>query len=557
MNKLVSFLIALTLFTSCFSQTSVVSQPKFASASLDIDRPKLVVGIVVDQMRYDYLTRFYNKYGNDGFKRIINDGFNCENAHYNYIPTYTAVGHTSIYTGTTPKYHGIIGNNWYQKYEKKYIYCVDDGDFKSIGAEDGGRKSPRRMLSTTIGDELKMAQNRKGKVIGLSIKDRSAILPAGHAADGSYWFQGKDEGKFITSSYYMDELPQWVQDFNKNGKAKEYVNSTWNTLYDINTYTESIEDDNKFEGLFKGKETPTFPYDLKKLKKDNGNYDILKAVPYGNTIVKDFAEAAIIGENLGQTENVTDFLAVSFSSTDYVGHQFGVDSKEIEDTYLRLDKDLASFFNFLDEKVGVGNYTLFLTADHAAVQVPSYLQTLNIPSGYFDNMSFKEKVNAYLLERYKSGDLIENFSNFQIFLNKEKVKELKLDASEIAQNLADEVINYEGVYKALTARTMQTTNFTEGVLHLLQNGYNQKFSGDVLLVPNPATISYSKTGSTHGSGYNYDTHVPIIFYGKGIKNGSSKSHINIVDIAPTISNLLEITFPNANTGKVIEEVLEE
>ena len=294
MKKVLLFSAALVLFISSSAQTSAVKQPKLVSNILDIERPKLVIGIVVDQMRYDYLTRFYHKYSNDGFKRIINNGFNCENAHYNYIPTYTAVGHTSIYTGTTPSNHGVIGNNWYDKFAKKSIYCVDDGDYNSIGAEDGGRKSPRRMVSTTISDELKMAQNKKGKVIGLSIKDRSAILPAGHAADGSYWFQGKDEGKFITSSYYMDKLPKWVLDFNSNGKAKEYVNSTWNTLYDINTYTESIEDNNPFEGLFKAKKTPTFPYNLKKLKKKNGNYDILKAVPYGNTILKDFAEAAII-----------------------------------------------------------------------------------------------------------------------------------------------------------------------------------------------------------------------------------------------------------------------
>ncbi|QCX39853.1 alkaline phosphatase family protein [Aureibaculum algae] len=557
MKNLLSFVLTLVLFTSSFAQNSVVNEPAFSHTAIEMQRPKLVVGIVVDQMRYDYLTRFYNRYGNDGFKRIIDGGFSCENGHYNYIPTYTAVGHTSIYTGTTPSYHGIIGNNWYDKFAKKSIYCVDDVDYKSVGADDGGKKSPRRMLATTIGDELKMAQNKRGKVIGLSIKDRSAILPAGHAADGSYWFQGKKEGKFITSSYYMDKLPKWVQEFNKNGNAKKYLNSTWNTLYDINTYTESIADDNKFEGLFKGKKTPTFPYDLKKLKKNNGYYDLLKAVPYGNTIVKDFAEAAIIGENLGQTQNVTDFLAVSFSSTDYVGHKFGVDSKEIEDTYLRLDKELASFFKFLDEKVGKGNYTLFLTADHAAVQVPSYLKTLKIPSGYFDNKDFKKKANAFLLEKYKSDDLIEDISNFQIFLNKSKIKELKLEANEVAQSLADEVINYKGISRAVTSRTMQTANFTGGIMHFLQNGYNQKFSGDVLLVPNPATISYSKTGSTHGSGYNYDTHVPIIFYGKGIKQGSSKSLVNITDIAPTISTLLEITFPNATSGKVVQEVLED
>jgi predicted AlkP superfamily pyrophosphatase or phosphodiesterase len=296
---------------------------------------------------------------------------------------------------------------------------------------------------------------------------------------------------------------------------------------------------------------------LSKLKSDNNGYDILKAVPYGNTIVKDFAEAAIIGENLGQTDTITDFLAISFSSTDYIGHQFGVDSKEIEDTYIRLDIELASFFNFLDDKVGKGNYTLFLTADHAAVQVPTYLQTLNIPSGYFDGEKLKEQIDTFLFTKYKSNDLIENISNFQIFLNKIKINELGFEVNEIAQSLADEIINYKGVYKTVTASTMQTTNFANGILHLLQNGYNQKFSGDVFIVPNPATISYPKTGSTHGSGYSYDTHVPLLFYGKGIKKGKSKRYIPIIDIAPTLSNLLQISFPNATTGKIIEEVLED
>ncbi|RPD99930.1 alkaline phosphatase family protein [Aureibaculum marinum] len=557
MKKLILFFVAFVLFFTGFSQTSTVEKPNFVNTTIDLKRPKLVIGIVVDQMRYDYLTRFYNKYGEGGFKRLLNSGYNFENAHYNYIPTYTAVGHTSIYTGTTPSNHGIIGNNWYDKAAKEYIYCVDDNDFNTVGAKKGGKKSPRRLMSTTIGDELKMAQNRRGKVIGVSIKDRSAILPAGHAADAAYWFEGGDDGKFITSTYYMDNLPKWVQNFNKNGKAKKYINSTWSTLYNIDSYTESIADNNPYEGLFKGKETPTFPYNLKKLKKENNNYSLLSATPFGNSIVKDFAQAAIVGEKLGQTDNVTDFLAVSFSSTDYVGHKFGVDSKEVQDTYLRLDKDLADFFDFLDKKVGKNNYTLFLTADHAAVQVPSYLETLKIPAGYFDSKTFKSKVNAFLLEKYKSEDLMENFSNFQIFLNKDKIKELKLDANEIAQNLADELINYDGIYKVVTARTMQTTNFTEGIMHLLQNGYNQKYSGDVLLIPNPATISYSKTGSTHGSGYNYDTHIPIIFYGKGIKHGASKGHVNVIDIAPTISSLLEVTFPNTNTGKVLEQVIED
>lgn len=544
MNKLIKFVFTAIVCVTINAQT------------IENQRPKLVVGIIVDQMRYDYLTRFNSKYGNGGFKRLINDGFSLENAHFNYIPTYTAVGHSSVYTGTTPSEHGIIGNNWYDKYAKKSIYCVDDGDYKSVGASDGGRKSPKRLLTTTIADELKMTQMRRGKVIGLSIKDRSAILPVGHAADAAYWFQGKNEGKFITSSYYMNKLPKWVIDFNNSGKAKQYVNSTWNTLYDIKTYTESIEDNNKYEGLFKGKDSPTFPYDLKKLKKTNGNYDIIKKTAFGNSIVKDFAKAAILGENLGKTTGVTDFLAVSFSSTDYVGHQFGVDSKEIEDSYLRLDKDLASFFNFLDEKVGKGEYTVFLTADHAAVQVPSYLQSLKIPGGYFDNDAFKKFVLNFTEQRFKSRELIENFSNWQIFLNKEKLRELNLDIASVATAIANKIIDFKGIYKTVTATTMQHTNFDRGILRVLQNGYNQKRSGDILIVPNPSLISYSKTGSTHGSGYAYDTHVPIIFYGKGIKKGSLKRYVPIIDIAPTISNLLNISFPNGCTGTIISEALD-
>jgi len=542
-----------------FSFISCAAQPKVSAQAVSVGEqvaggPKLVVGIVVDQMRYDYLTKFYSRFGDGGFKRLVEDGFTCENAQYNYIPTYTAVGHTSIYTGTTPQSHGIIGNNWYDKYAKKYIYCVDDGDYKSVGAADGGRKSPERMVTTTVTDELKMFQNQRGKVIGVSIKDRSAILPAGHSADGAYWFQGADEGKFITSSYYMDELPEWVNEFNNSGRAQKYLDTPWNTLYDINTYTATIVDDNPYEGVFKGKESPTFPYDLKKLKKDNGNFNLLKTVPAGNTIVKDFAEAAIIGEQLGQSSSLVDFLAVSFSSTDYVGHKFGVDSKEIEDTYLRLDRDLAEFFTFLDEKVGKGAYTVFLTADHAAVQVPAYLESLKVPAGYLDNKAFKTALNTFLNSTFGSEELIENISNNQLFLDKTKLKEANLNVHVVSQAIVDEVINYEGVYKAVTAKTLQEANFTTGILALLQEGYNQKRSGDVMIINDPSVISYAKTGSTHGSGYSYDTHVPILFYGNGIKKGRTSRYIPIIDIAPTISNLLGISFANGTTGNVIEEV---
>ena len=520
-------------------------------------KTKLIIGIVVDQMRYDYLTRFANKYGEDGFKRILNNGFSLENAHYNYIPTYTAVGHASIYTGTTPNHHGIISNNWYDKYLKKSIYCVNDSNYNTVGNNGfGGEKSPYRMVTSTLGDQLKLAQNNHGKSIGIAIKDRSAILPAGHTANAAYWFDGGDKGTWISSSFYMNELPNWVNDFNASGKANDYLKKPWTTLYDIATYTESIEDGNNFEQVFKGETAPTFPHDIPSLRSKNGNFSILKAIPAGNSFTTDFAKAAIVNEQLGKSDT-TDFLAISYSSPDYVGHQFGVASKEIEDTYLRLDKDLASLFNFLDTQVGKGNYTLFLTADHAAVHVPSYLQSLKIPAHYFDSKKFKSYLNNISKKYFKSEKLIENISNYQIFLDKKKIESLGFTVDVVAQRLADESIHFKNIYKAVTAKTLQTTSFTSGILHTLQNGYNQKFSGDVLLVPNPATISYPKKGTTHGSGYSYDTHIPIIFYGNGIQQGVSKKKYEIIDIAPTIANVLQIEAPNGTTGKVIIEALKK
>ncbi len=528
---------------------------KNLNAQRNTTKPKLVVGIIIDQMRYDYLTRFESKYGDGGFKRLINGGFSLENAHFNYIPTYTAVGHTSVYTGTTPDNHGIIGNNWYDKYAKKSIYCVDDANYKTVGNNgDGGKKSPYRMLTTTMTDQLKLAQNMNGKTIGIGIKDRSAILPAGHTANAAYWFDGGSVGHWISSSYYLKELPRWVTRFNTSGKADEYLKKPWNTLYDIATYTESIADDNNFEEPFKGEDKPIFPHDIPSLRSKNNNYSIIKAIPAGNSLTVDFAKAAIDGENLGQSD-FTDFLAVSFSSTDYVGHQFGVDSKEIQDTYLRMDKDLERLLNHLDQKVGQGNYTVFLTADHAAVQVPSYLKSIKIPANYFSYKKFEDYLKSVTKKYFGAEDFIENISNFQVFLNKENIEKKNFTVTNVADVIAENAILFKGIYKSVTAKSMQSGTFSKGILNYLQNGYNQKFSGDVLLVPSPSTISYPKKGSTHGSGYSYDTHVPILFYGKGITVGSSNKKFEIIDIAPTISNLLGIEFPNGNTGKIIREAL--
>ena len=553
MRLLLSLFLGLFLF-NCNAQNNITQTKTKAKTVLNAN-PKLVVGIVVDQMRYDYLTRFYSKYGNGGFKRLINEGFNCKNNHYNYVPTYTGPGNASIFTGTSPKNHGIIANYWYDKFSKENVYCTGDSTVLAVGSDSKAeRMSPHRMKTTTFADENRLFTQMRGKTIGISIKDRGAILPAGHSANAAYWFRGREEGHFITSTYYMNSLPKWVKDFNASKTAESYLKE-WNTLYDIDTYTESGSDLNTFEGGFKGKDNATFPYDLAALKDKNKGFDIIKATPYGNSIVTDFAIEAITAEQLGK-DNYTDVLTVSFSSPDYVGHNFGVNSKEVEDTYIRLDKDLELLFNALDDKVGVGAYTLFLTADHGAVQVPAYLQTTKIPSGYFDNDAFKNQLNTFLVKEFSASDLIENISNDQIFLNKNRLKQLDLDIGDVKYAIVNEIINYKHIDKVFSSETMQNANFTTGIKALLQNGYHQKRSGDVLIVKNPAVISYSRTGSTHGSGSNFDTHVPLLFYGNGIKRGSTLTKTEITDIAPTISALLGISFPNAATGNVLEFVLD-
>ncbi|AUC80380.1 alkaline phosphatase [Nonlabens sp. MB-3u-79] len=562
MKNALFLIVAFVLVTSCSTlsrkrdqhKDSSTQQTALNSSNVEGRGPKLVVGIVVDQMRYDYLSRFYNRYSEDGFKRLMKQGYQLTNNHYNFVPTYTAPGHASIYTGTSPMNHGIIGNNWYDKFEDKVIYNADDDQVTGVGtASDIGKMSPRRMLTTTMTDQLELQTQGRAKVIGISIKDRGAILSAGHAADAAYWFEGSDRGNFISSSFYMEQLPQWVTDFNASKNADAYL-KTWNTLYPIETYTASGSDLNDFEKAPIGKETAVFPYDLKSLRGENGNYSLIKATPYGNSIVADFAIQALKKEEMGK-DAITDFLAVSFSSTDYIGHQYGVNSVEIEDTYLRLDQDIARFLKALDQEVGKGNYSLFLTADHGAVNNPAYLQSRNINAGYFDRSDFRDKLNKALIEKYGSEDLISNIYNDQIFFNKANLIKNNINAIDLENFIASTIIDYKHIDKVFTRKALVSGVMQDGTGKLIQNGFHQKRSGDVIYVLEPAVISYSKTGSTHGSSQSYDTHVPLLFYGNGIKQGSSSKRTEIIDIAPTISSLLKISFPNGATGNPINEVL--
>ncbi len=529
----------------------------FSTCATAEEKPKLVVGIIVDQMRYDYLSRYWDKYGTGGFKRLVTQGVNCKNAHFNYIPTYTGPGHASIYTGTTPAVHGIIGNQWYDKHVKQIVNCVADPAARSVDIDYAvGQKSPQYLQVTTITDELKLSSNNQAKIIGISFKDRGAILPAGHIADAAYWFV---DGKFISSTHYMQKLPQWVEEFNKSARIEKYINSTWETLLPIEKYTESLPDDNHYENIFGGKEKPVFPYDLKKLKAYNGGYGLLSATPFGNSYLVDFALQALAKESLGKNKSgCTDFLAISFSSTDIIGHYFGIRAIETQDTYLRLDADLARLLDELDKIIGKDKYVVFLTADHGAAEVPAYFMDMKIPAGYAQFTSLHSDLNRHLSDIYGEGNYIENISNLQVFLNRTTINAKKLSKKipQIQENTAEYLLDLPEVALATTASNLKKTEFSQGILALLQKGFHHERSGDILMALKPNWINYGETGTTHGSGYTYDTQVPVIFYGAGIKQQQVFRRINITDIAATLCALLNIQQPNGCEGQPIKEVLE-
>jgi len=522
-----------------------------------VERPKLVVGIVVDQMRADYLYRFYDKFSEGGFKRMMREGFHGQNTHYNYVPTETAPGHATVYTGTIPAIHGIVGNEWYEKGASRY--CVFDSTVNTVGAETlNGKMSPRNMFVTTIGDQLKLATNQQAKVIGISIKDRGAILPAGHTANGAFWYD-RLAGRFISSTFYGATLPDWVQRYNDLKRPDQFLTETWSPLLPLDQYTESLSDDNPFERISPGKETPTFPYNLAEIKEamqkqqmKQSPYDFLTYTPFGNTLVKEMALAALEGESLGE-DAITDLLAISFSSTDIIGHAFGLNSVELQDCYLRLDKDLADILAALDKKVGKGNYLVFLTADHAAVEVPAYLNSLQMPSGYFKVREMKQSVQDYLAGLYGEGAWLEEADDKQIYFNHALLQEKKLNPVVLQQQVAAYLRNFEGVYNTYIAEDMQREEYSLGLRHLLQNGFYPNRCGDVLLQLKPGWLTdYWGRGTSHGSPYTYDTQVPLLFWGWRIRPTTTTEWLQVIDIAPTLAMLLHVQLPSGAIGKPIQ-----
>lgn len=532
-------------------------------AQSPIDRPKLVVGITVDQMRQEYIYRYYSKFGENGFKRLIREGFMLANAHYNYIPTVTGAGHASIFTGTTPANHGIVGNDWYDKELRQRVYCVEDSTQTTVGSAsvNEGQMSPHRMLSTTITDEMRLFSQMRSKTIGISIKDRGAILPAGHTANAAYWYDSKT-GKFITSSFYMKTLPAWVERFNAMQLPDKYLNTTWTTALPIEQYTESSADVSPYESKLKGQDKRAFPYDLKTLRKQNDNYDLLSYTPFSDDLLTEFAKAVIAGEKLGD-DSWTDFLCISYSAPDKLGHDVGPNAVELEDLYIRLDKNIEDLLNSLDKTAGKGNYLVFLTADHAVAEVPQYLRDQKVPAGNLLINNIRVRLEEFLQNYFPGKAIIADMINDQVYLNHQAFSNdpraggvEMLIATELIMNF---LLQEKGIASVYSKNILRQGNYSEGGHKgMIIRGYNTKRSGDIVMVYEPGWFDWSKVqGATHGSSYTYDTHVPIIFFGKGIKQGTTVKQYAITDIAPTLAMLLKIRLPNASTGVPVEEAIDK
>lgn len=518
----------------------------------DVNRPKLVVGIVVDQMRADFLYRFYARYGAGGFKRMMSEGFVCDNTFIPYTPTYTAPGHACVYTGSVPALNGIAGNNWYDREKRDVVYCTDDDTdtVQTVGSSsEAGRMSPKNMWATTVTDELRLATAFRSKTIGIALKDRGAILPAGHSANAAYWFDDASGG-WITSSYYMKTLPPWMQQLNAKKLPEGYMAKTWNTLYPLNTYIQSTADERSYEGAVPG-EDGSFPHKTEGIK--NNLAASFRVTPYADTYTVDAARAAIEGENLGG-RGVTDFLAISFSSPDYIGHTFGPNSVEVEDTYLRLDKDLADFFTYLDTKIGKGQYLVFLTADHAVAHVPAFAKENHLPGGLVSTGALQRTVNDTLQKAFGAGTYITTIMNYQLHLNESFINSGKLDREAIKRTIIKTLIKQPAISGAVDLENMASANLPHQVQMMLSNGYNQKISGEIQFIYKPGYFDGGERGTTHGSWNPYDAHIPLVWFGWGVKPGKTAREVYMTDIAPTVAALLNIQMPSASIGKVIEEV---
>ncbi len=515
------------------------------------DKPTLIIGLVIEDMRYDYLYRFWDNFGEGGFKKLIAEGTLCKNANYNYMLTQTAPGFATLATGCEPTVHGIVSDYWYQRIKKLNTYSVFNEKTKTVGVDnDIFPYAPTNILTTTFTDELKLFNNSKSKVIGISIKPEGAVLAAGHLGNSAYWFDD-ETGKWITSTYYCDSLPTWVNTFNDKKFPEIYIERDWLPMLSLESYQSGAHQGNSNAIGFSSENK--FAKRISGFLKKDRVYAMLKTTPFGITLTKDFAISAILNEDLGKDE-FTDYISIGFSATSRVSESCGPNSIELEDMYIRLDRELEHFLTFIDEEFGKHNVLVYLTSDHGTAYNPEELKMQGIPAGEFNGERAVMLLGTYLNAIYDKGKWITAYHNKQIYLNRRLIEDSDLKLNEFQDVVAQFMIQFTGVANIITATTLEQSHFSDGVFSYMQNSYNQKRSGDIIINLEPGWIEKGNYISTANSANRYDTHVPLIWYGWKIKRSKISRAIYMEDIAPTISNFLDIPFPNGCTGSVITEL---
>jgi Type I phosphodiesterase / nucleotide pyrophosphatase len=481
-------------------------------------KTKLVVAIIVDQFRYDYMTRFDSAY-QDGLRKLHDSGAFFTDGHEAHFPTVTAVGHAAFQSGSTPAIDGIVGNEWFDRETGKMVTSVSDDATKLVGGNGGAGSSPNRLVVTTLGDEIKAAGLADTTVIGISLKDRAAILPSGHAANAAYWFD-HESGQFVSSTYYMKDLPAWVQAFNKSDAANKYVSAKWMTFKTL-------------PGVL-GK-----PY-----------YEAMIATPYGNDMLEAFTEQALKEEHLGRHSG-TDVLTVSFSSNDLLGHAVGPDAPEVRDMCLQTDRVLGRLLHAVEEEAGAGNYVVVFTSDHGVAPKPEELTKRGIPAGRFSGDQVYQTIQTALTEKYGPGKWIVGSADLSPYLNHDLLHEKHAALAEAEETAADAVRKLPYIFRVYSGAQLEHENLAgDPIGTLMQRGYYRGRSADLFIVQKPYWLA-SKEGTSHGTPFSYDTHVPVIFLGRGIRPGRYDENVRTADIAPTLAALLGVNTPSGSVGRVL------
>jgi predicted AlkP superfamily pyrophosphatase or phosphodiesterase len=526
-------------------------------AYLPPDKPRLVIGIVVEQLKYDQLERLRDRFGEDGIKKLINEGTYFKNASFEYMLTQSAPGHATISTGAEPSLHGITSDNWYLPLKNELIYCTRDVAVNPVGGSyESGLNSPVNLQASTFSDELEMATNKNSKVFGIGIKDNPAILSTGHSADGVYWFDDVT-GTWMTSTYYSKSLPAWVADFNATGYPESYLSGSWSMLRPPAEYADCLSDSNSFEAGFDSKNS--FPYDLKKIRAKSAgsaknSYSLLRETPFGNSLTTSFAIKLIEKEDLGK-DDTTDYLSICYASTDYIGHRFGPSSVEMGDAILRLDNDIKGLLKYVIDSIGKKNVLIYFTAAHGVSEIPAVLEKNRIPAGYFRQNQALQLLRSYLNAVYGEGNWVKGYSERQIFLNRTLIEDARLSLEDVQKKVARFLVQFTGVAAAYPYSAFEANDFGNGNLKKIINNFNPQRSGDVIVTLNPGWVENDGDYVTnHNSPYEYDTHVPLIWYGWSVNRATVTRKVNMTDIAATLSTLCRVPSPNACTGEPMFEL---